>query len=62
MELLFTPRFIESDIGWMNYQGIPTQRDYAFFLKFVPVGAVSEGVCNVCIRTHFFAYCMYTVD
>ena len=38
MEFTFGPSFQPSEEGWDHHQGLPTQRDYALFVKFVSVG------------------------
>ena len=39
MEFSFTPSFFQSGMGWTHFQGLPTERSYALFVKFVHVRA-----------------------
>ncbi len=47
VEVTFTPSFVISEKGWEQYQGLMSQRDYALFVKFNPVGeSISASIIN----------------
>jgi len=39
VEFSFAPAFLQSGLGWTHHQGLPSQRSYGLFVKFVHVGA-----------------------
>ena len=39
VEFSFAPSFFQSGAGWTHLQGLPAERSYALFVKFVHIKA-----------------------
>jgi hypothetical protein len=44
LNMVFSPQFESSSLGWTRHQSIPVHKDYALFVQFLRIGASNVDI------------------
>ncbi len=47
LNMVFSPQFESSRLGWTRHQSIPVHKDYALFVQFLRIGASNVSLGEV---------------